>query len=192
VFVPTKKAERISSLDILRGIALLGILPMNIVAMGLYSQAYIDPTVSGGAEGLNLWAYILNAFLFDGKMRGIFSILFGAGVILLTSRAEKAGRGGEIADIYYRRIIWLLLFGVAHAFLLWGGDILCLYALMGLLLFPLRKLQPKPLIALAVLFAVGASMYFVYESHHATSTCASSKNSGPKTASAKRQFLFSS
>jgi len=95
---PIKTAERINSLDVIRGIALLGILLMNINGMGL-PFAYSDPTIAGGADGLNLKVWIANNMLFEGTMRGLFTLLFGAGVILLTSRLEKNGAGITAADI---------------------------------------------------------------------------------------------
>src|SRR5688572_3443950 len=84
---PVSTAERIASIDVIRCIAVLGILLMNIVGFGLHPAAYADPTVAGGATGLNFWVYAINAVLVDGKMRGIFSMVFGAGVIILTMRA---------------------------------------------------------------------------------------------------------
>jgi len=94
---PVRDDERIQTLDILRGAALLGILLMNILAFGLPMAAYSNPTIAGGSTGPNLWAWILQWILFEGKMRGIFSIMFGAGIYLLTSRVEA--RGGPAADV---------------------------------------------------------------------------------------------
>ena len=84
-------------------------------------------------------------------MRAIFSMLFGAGVVLLTSRLERRGDGTRVADIYYRRTLWLLAIGVAHAYLLWEGDILYSYAMCGLFLFPFRHVAPRRLILLGAL-----------------------------------------
>ncbi len=155
-FQPTQAAARINSLDVIRGIALLGILLMNISGMGL-PFAYSDPTIAGGAEGLNLDVWIINNLFFEGTMRGLFTLLFGAGVILLTSRLEKNGAGIGTADIYYRRMLWLLLFALVHSYvLLWEGEILYPYAIFGLMLFPLRNSSPKQLIiAGLVLLAIG-------------------------------------
>ena len=153
-FQPVQAANRINSLDVIRGIALLGILLMNIAGMGL-PFAYSNPTVYGGAEGLNLKAWIVTNMFFEGTMRGMFSMLFGAGVILLTTRLEKGGAGIRTADIYYRRVIWLFIFGIIHAYLLlWDGEILYPYALCGLFLFPLRNVIPKKLLigGLVILF----------------------------------------
>src|ERR1022692_1429828 len=136
---PITPEERINSLDTLRGFALLGILPANVLVFGMYFAAGNDPTVAGGATGLNLASWALFRILIEGKMRCLFSMVFGASMILLTSRVE-ARSGATAADIYYRRNLWLLLFGLAHAFLLFWGDILYPYALCALILFPFRKL----------------------------------------------------
>ncbi len=130
-------------LDTLRGFALLGILLMNIVGMGMYVAAYDNPTVTGGATGANLGVWAVLHVLAEGKMRCLFSLVFGASIILLTSRLE--GRG-DAADIFYRRNCWLILFGIAHAYLLWGGDILYPYALCALILYPFRNMTPKRLL----------------------------------------------
>jgi len=154
---PVERAERITALDSLRGFALLGILLMNIAAMGMNSAAYDDPTVTGGATGPNLWAWIVMHVLAEGKMRCLFSLVFGASVILLTSRLE---RRGDSADVYYRRTFWLMAFGVVHAYLLWYGDILYMYAVCGLALYPFRKMAPKGLLIIGtVLLALNAGLY---------------------------------
>jgi len=148
---PITPEERINSLDTLRGFALLGILPANVLVFGLYFAAGSDPTVAGGATGLNLASWALLRILIGGKMRCLFSMAFGASMILLTSRAEERS-GATAADIYYRRNLWLLLFGLAHAFLLFWGDILYPYALCALILFPFRKLPAKKLLIIGALF----------------------------------------
>lgn len=148
---PITQAERINSLDSLRGFALLGILPANVLVFAMYFAAGNDPTVAGGATGLNLASWLLFHILVEGKMRCLFSMVFGASAILLTSRAEERS-GATAADIYYRRNLWLLLFGLAHAYLLFWGDILYPYALCSLILFPFRKLPPKKLLIIGGLF----------------------------------------
>ncbi len=154
---PVESAARITAIDSLRGFALPGILLMNIVAMGMYGAAYDDPTVTGGATGANLWVWIAMHILAEGKMRCLFSMVFGASVILLTSRLESRP---DAADIYYRRTFWLLLFGVIHAYLLWYGDILYPYALCGLLLYPFRKLPAKGLLIIGtVLLILDSGVY---------------------------------
>jgi len=148
---PITQAERINSLDTLRGFALLGILPANVLVLGMYVAAGSDPTVTGGAAGLNLASWALVRILVEGKMRALFSMSFGASTILLTSRAELHP-ASTAADIYYRRNLWLLLFGLAHGFLLFWGDILYTYALCGLILFPFRKLPAKKLLIIGAMF----------------------------------------
>ncbi|MCP4662149.1 MAG: DUF418 domain-containing protein [bacterium] len=156
---PIGPAGRIASIDVVRGFAVLGILLMNILVFGLPGDAYdSDPTIIGQAEDVNVMVWAANKVLVKGAMRTVFSMLFGAGVILLTARAEARGAQVQLADVYYRRILWLLVFGVAHAYLLlYWGDILFCYAISGLFLFPFRKLPARALLAvgLAVL-AVGA------------------------------------
>jgi len=115
---PVGSDERINSLDVLRGVALLGILLMNITGFGLVFMAYEDPTVQGGAEGMNLAVWVMNSMFFEGTMRAMFSMLFGVGMILMTSRIVNRGGGVEAADIYYRRTIWLFIFGIIHGYLI--------------------------------------------------------------------------
>ncbi|HYZ86347.1 MAG TPA: hypothetical protein VE621_18180, partial [Bryobacteraceae bacterium] len=154
---PVDRAERITAIDSLRGFALLGILLMNIVAMGMNGASYDNPTVTGGATGINLAVWAGLHVLAEGKMRCLFSLVFGASVILLTSRLEKRGSS---ADIYYRRTFWLMLFGIVHAYLLWFGDILYPYALCGLLLYPFRKMSVKGLLIIGtVLLVIQAGAY---------------------------------
>jgi uncharacterized protein len=147
---PTSSNERINSVDIIRGISLFGILLMNIIGMGLY-KAYYDPTNSGGATGWDFRVWWINSLFFEGTMRGMFSMLFGAGIVLFTSRKPNDTSAVSVTDAYFRRITWLLLFGVIHAYLLlWQGDILYAYALVGLIAFSFRNWKPKHLIIGAV------------------------------------------
>lgn len=160
---PVAARERISSVDLLRGVALLGILLMNIVDFGLPGVAYSDPSVVGGDKGFNLAAWFVNQVMFEGKMRALFSMLFGAGVIILTARAEERGAHREIADIYYRRTLWLIGFGLLHAYFIWGGDILYFYGVVGLMLYPLRKASPKALLLAGVLILAVVPVKTVFE-----------------------------
>lgn len=150
---PVEASERVAALDVVRGFALLGILLMNICSFGMPSAAEGNPTVWGGATGVNLAFWWVQYVFWSGKMRALFSLCFGAGVIYLTSRAEA--RGASAADVYYRRTFWLMAFGMAHAFLLWYGDILYPYALCGLLLYPMRRLQPRVLLGIGLLMVAG-------------------------------------
>lgn len=146
---PAAFEERISAIDTLRGFALLGILLMNILAFAMPFQATANPTVMGGDTGWNLVTWFAGYVLWDGKMRAIFSMMFGASVYLLVDRLTRRGCATDAADIHYRRMLWMLLFGMIHGYLIWFGDILFAYAMLGLILFPLRKLSPKALVAAA-------------------------------------------
>ena len=117
------------------GVALFGILLMNIVWFA-HGVGWEEFTHGDGAVGPNFWAWVLENTFFEGTQRALFSLLFGAGVIILTSRAEKAGIGIKVADIYYRRNLWLIAFGMIDGYLLlWEGDILYFYGLAALFLF---------------------------------------------------------
>ena len=151
VLSPVVRTERISAVDTVRGVALLGILLINIVSFALPADAYDDPSIAGGATGINLATWTINYVLFEGKMRALFSMLFGAGVVLLSSRLEQRDPTAAVADIYYRRVLWLLAFGLVHAYFFWERDILYFYAVSGLILFHFRKLKPKALVLTGVL-----------------------------------------
>ncbi len=144
----TTTTERYQSIDAVRGFAVLGILLMNIVGMGLPTFAYVSPAYWGGHTGADLWAWAINYVLSDGKFRGLFTMLFGASMLLITDRAE--GRNPGPAATHYRRVWWLFVIGMLHAYFLFFGDILVTYALAGALVFPLRKLGPKTLIGIGV------------------------------------------
>lgn len=150
-------AQRIEALDFLRGTALFGILLMNINGMGL-GPAYDNPAVAGGATGVNLWTWFVINVGFEGTQRALFSILFGAGIILLTSRLEAAGRP-DAADIHVRRNLWLIGFGLVNAWiLLFPGDILYYYGITALFLYAFRKLAGGTLLALGLAsFLLGAA-----------------------------------
>jgi uncharacterized protein len=157
---PVKLSDRFSSIDVLRGVALLGILVLNIDDFGTVQLAHDIPVgtptndFAGPHAHLNLILFMIKWMFFEGKMRGLFSMLFGAGVILLTSRAERRG-SKDIADIYTRRNMFLMLFGFLHNVFIWNGDILFDYGFEALLfLYPLRRLKPKTLLWTGTLLSV--------------------------------------
>jgi uncharacterized protein len=159
---PVAQSERISSLDVLRGFALLGILVMNIGDYALPGNFDYNPSILGPLSKLNLWLWAGRFVLFEGKMRALFSMLFGAGVILLTSRLEKRGDAAISGDIFLRRNMWLTLFGVLHAYFLWWGDILYFYGMTALLfLYPCRKLKARTLLIAGVAVVLLAAGYRV-------------------------------
>ena len=154
---PITGSQRILSLDVLRGVAVLGILVMNIQSFSMIMAAYMNPTTYGDLEGVNWWIWYLGHLLVDQKFMTIFSMLFGAGVVVMTSRREATGQSS--AGVHYRRMGWLLLFGLLHAYLLWYGDILYYYALCGMLIWLFRKLPPWLLIMLGFISVAVASVF---------------------------------
>ncbi|MEO6734656.1 MAG: DUF418 domain-containing protein [Ferruginibacter sp.] len=142
---PTAQAERLTILDSLRGIAILAILLMNIPGFGLPHIATSDPGIIG-ETGKNYYIWYIIDWVFDSTQRGIFSILFGAGIILFITRLEKRLSGIQPAEYFFRRQLWLLLFGLINVFvLLFSGEILYAYAICGMLLFAFIRLSPKKL-----------------------------------------------
>lgn len=147
---PVSKTDRIVSIDLLRGLALLGILIMNIQHFSMPTAAYINPTAYGDLSGLNKWVWVVSHILASEKFMSIFSMLFGAGVILFTQRTELKGLNSAV--LHYRRMGWLLLFGLIHGYLLWSGDILVTYSLCGMLIFLFRNKRPVSLVRIAIAF----------------------------------------
>jgi uncharacterized protein len=163
--VPARSSDRYEVIDFLRGLALLGILILNIQAFAMPFSAYGNPMALGDRGPLDFalwtWAYVF----FDQKFMTIFSMLFGAGILLMTSRAEQ--RGGRSAWLHYKRMFWLLVFGLIHAYLIWHGDILVPYAISGMIVFLFRRMRPLPLAVIGVvvisvspllMFAAGRSL----------------------------------
>ena len=154
--VPVSDKERIEALDVLRGFALLGILAMNIRAMAAPFGAYMTPSAFFDYEGASRAAYLFTSVVFDLKMMGLFSMLFGAGVLLY---ADKSTDGAQPArGLWFRRMFWLLVIGLVHAYLIWDGDILVPYALCGLIvLWWVRGWSVRALTVAATLFlTIGA------------------------------------
>lgn len=141
--------SRIVTIDAIRGFAVLGILLMNIVAFGLPTEAYFNPQFYGGDTGANWWAWALTYVFADGKMRGLFTLLFGASVALVAQSAIKSGRSAAL--VHYGRLATLLLIGLIHAYLIWAGDILVLYALCGSLAFVVWRVRTLRLVAMGVI-----------------------------------------
>lgn len=147
---PTEPAKRhrLFALDLIRGIAVLGILTINITAFAGPSGATLSPHIPQPASLTDEVIFALNLVAFEGKMRAIFTILFGASMELFIQRAEAAGRDGEI--LQGRRLGWLALFGYLHFLLFWWGDILFGYALFGLFALFLREIPTRKLLAIAL------------------------------------------
>jgi len=156
---PAKESERILALDTLRGVAALGILAMNIQYFSQVTAAYSNPTLTGSFTGFDFWLWLLSRVFFDEKMMAIFSMLYGAGIVLLTSRIEATGAGSF--PIFLRRSFWLLIFGLLHAYLLWSGDILFSYAVCGMLVYPFRKWPARRLLVMGVLLLSVSSLIYL-------------------------------
>ncbi len=148
---PVAAADRIKSIDTIRGVALLGILLMNIPGFGMGWGFWYEIT-HGPRTGADYYTFASIFIFFEGTMRGLFSMLFGAGMVLFMLNKKEVPGGTTVAEYYYRRLMWLVFFGVINAYvLLWQGDILFFYGLAGMLLFPFRNLHPKWLLGLALL-----------------------------------------
>ncbi|HEY0646949.1 DUF418 domain-containing protein [Phenylobacterium sp.] len=150
------KSERIVALDVLRGIAILLILLMNIPIMGGYSLVEpFDPRIVSWTPA-DQATFIGVGMFFEGTQRGLLEVLFGAGVMIMTRNAMQPDGPVSVADLHYRRNLWLVAFGLIHAFvLLWPGDILFAYGITALFVFPFRRLGPttKALVGAAFILA---------------------------------------
>ncbi|KRG80996.1 membrane protein [Stenotrophomonas daejeonensis] len=154
-FRPVAPNERIATLDVLRGLALLGILLMNIEAFsGPLDLSFtgIDPHWQGPDRWADAFVYVF----VQGKFFTLFSLLFGAGFAVMAQRAEAAGR--EFTRFYLRRSLGLLGIGLVHALLLWSGDILVSYALLSFMLLAFREAPRGWLPALGVVVYLAASV----------------------------------
>jgi uncharacterized protein len=157
-FPSADETGRIVTLDIIRGVAVMGIFSVNVIAFAMIEAAYFNPAVYGGHSGANFAIWATNMVLIDGKMRSLFSMLFGASMLLVIERAEASGRSG--LQVHLRRMLVLLGFGLVHYYFIWFGDILTLYAVCGLIAFLFRKLPVEKLVALGAAFLVGHMLLF--------------------------------
>ncbi len=158
----TQPPPRIATLDIIRGIAVMGIFSVNVITFAMPVNAYFQPAAYGGTSGANLTLWAANFILIDGKMRGLFTLLFGASTLLVIQRAEAAGLSP--ASIHYRRMAWLLILGLVHYYLIWFGDILTLYAAIGMIAFLFRKKSARALVGIGLIFLAIDMAMMVYVS----------------------------
>ena len=152
------QGPRIATLDIVRGVAVMGILAMNIIAFSMPPEAYLNPMAYGLETTADFVAWLFSFIFVDGKMRGLFSFLFGASILLVIRRAEQSGQ--PAAAVHFRRMAWLAVFGLLHFFLVWYGDILFSYALVGMVAWLFRDTRTETLIhwAFALLLTQLAGM----------------------------------
>lgn len=146
-------ASRIISLDALRGVGILGILPVHVQSFAMVVAARLNPAVGGNLDGANGWIWLVTAVLADGKFLAIFAMLFGAGLLLLSARGA-----GDVERLHHRRMALLGGIGLLHAYLLWYGDMLVTFALCGALVFALRALPPRRLLTTGALALACASV----------------------------------
>lgn len=144
------------SLDALRGFAVMGILLTNIVAFALPGSAYINPLAAGNQGAADVVAWATAFILVEGKMRGLFSLLFGASMLLIIEKVEADGRLSS--TIHGRRMLFLFGFGMLHYWFIWAGDILALYALCGLVAFFFRNMPPHKLARIGAACILGNMM----------------------------------
>jgi uncharacterized protein len=161
----TTEPGRIATLDVIRGVAVMGIFAVNVIAFAMPFQAYFNPLAYGLESGADRALWFATFILIDGKMRGLFSLLFGASMLLVIERAGAAGRSP--AKVHYSRMFWLLLFGAAHYYLIWFGDILTLYAMVGMVAFLFHRKSVRTLLfwalgllAFDLLFMSGGAWHF--------------------------------
>ena len=151
-------ADRLLSLDFIRGIAVMGILWANIVAFGQPWAAYMYPDAFMVPHGeVSDWMWVVQFVLIDGKMRGLFTLLFGAGLMLFM---EKAWARGASRWLQARRLFWLLMFGLIHFYFIWRGDILVLYSIAGFAAMACLRWKAKTQLVVGLLgYLVGAIMF---------------------------------
>lgn len=145
---PAAPGGRIATLDLIRGVAILGILAVNIAGFAGPMAATLSPAWNGAPNAGDEIAFLTTFVLFEGKMRGLLSLLFGASMVLLIESAEARGRNGDALQL--RRLLWLAVIGYLHFALLWWGDILFAYAFAGFFALLLRHLPVKIMLPLAL------------------------------------------
>ena len=157
--IPTEAAgNRFVTLDLIRGIAVMGILSVNIIDFSMIQAAYLNPQAYRDASTGDLILWSVNMLLVDGKFRSLFSMLFGASMLLVIDRAEAAGEWG--LGVHLRRMAALLLLGLAHAILIWRGDILSLYATSGIVAMLWARSSVTRMVLAAGVFAIVHAILF--------------------------------
>lgn len=156
ILSPTDPKKRIIALDILRGVAVLGILVMNIQSFSMPSVAYSNPMSFERMQGNDLWVWLVSHVFGDQKFMSIFSMLFGASLVMLSQKARKEHL--RSTDLQNRRLIFLGIFGLIHAYFFWYGDILFAYAVCGFLMFIFRRRKSYIQIRVGIVFLIIGSL----------------------------------
>ncbi|QNM82512.1 DUF418 domain-containing protein [Sphingomonas sabuli] len=192
-------SNRIITLDVIRGVAVMGIFSVNVVAFAMVEAAYFNPPVYGFDGLADRLMWLANFILVDGKMRSLFSILFGASMLLVADRADASGQSAT--GVHYRRMAVLLLFGLAHFYFIWFGDILTTYAVVGSVVFLFRRFNVAALAAFAVVayilaFANAASQASAFAARIAVALASGDPDAigyyGPSAASIARDLAVHS
>ncbi len=144
---PITPRERLDSMDLIRGVAIFGILVVNMAFFAMPFAHAIYPAAYDAWPAADRWSHLIVKVLFEYKFISTFSVLFGAGLIMQWLRASS--RGASFAPLHYRRMALLALFGLMHGFLLWYGDILFIYACVGSVFFLFRTLKPRTMFVIA-------------------------------------------
>lgn len=153
---PVSSANRLESLDVIRGVAVLGILMVNVQYFAMLPTAAQNPTSMLDMTGANLTAWVITHVFFELKFITIFSALFGAGIILMVGEDKDASR-----KRHYSRMRWLFVFGLIHGFIFWYGDILLPYAVMGFVVVLFRHMSPAKLIIWGLIWISLTGLIFV-------------------------------
>ncbi|MEH6664612.1 MAG: DUF418 domain-containing protein [Brevundimonas sp.] len=155
---PVRPSDRLFSLDVVRGFAVLGILAVNAMTFAQPWEVSMNPTLQpGGFEGEAVTAWHAMYTFFQDKMRTLFSMLFGASIFLIGGERSDAARG----KLLRKRLFWLAIFGLAHGLAFWFGDILLLYAWTGLFVMLVRSWSAKRLLITGVVLNIVCSAIYV-------------------------------
>ncbi|MEQ8772363.1 MAG: DUF418 domain-containing protein, partial [Erythrobacter sp.] len=150
VVAPQPRSGRIPQLDALRGIAVIGIVWMNVHVFALPIQAYYNPLAWGGEGAVDRLVWAASFVFVEDKFRTLFAMLFGAGCVILLDRGRAASGAARAWRAHYARMAVLFAIGLVHAVLLANNDILRAYALAGCALPLLAPLAPRALVAVAI------------------------------------------
>lgn len=156
VLNPIDPSARIVSMDILRGIAVLGILVMNIQSFAMPSVAYSNPTAYENLTGNDLWVWLMSHVFADQKFMAIFSMMFGASIVMLSQKAQKEHM--RSTGLQNRRFVFLAIFGLMHAYFLWYGDVLFIYAVCAFFMFMFRSKKSVALVKTGVILLIIGSL----------------------------------
>lgn len=160
--IPAAPGQRIALIDVLRGMAILGITITNVLSQAQPTVYWKNMNLEQPITGPNFYSWLIEMGLFEGPVRGLLSLVFGASFLLFMQRFSNRTAMQDPALIYYKRLFWMFTLGLVNTYIfLWPGDILCAYALFAVVLYPIRNLSPRILIGTA-------SLILLYGTYHET------------------------